>query len=165
MGKRFTEEMARSLIECFSKRQQGGHFACPRCGRMAMNENSVHNALSRRIDVYVCDACGMQEALEDMADSRTPLEAWAIFRAPALWNPEAKRFTKREWAEKERMTPGYIGRWEATRLNIDRVEAGDLPADYIGRRNMLSYEPGKGTVLLTEGYHFIIDDEEGRNLK
>lgn len=75
----FTEIRAKELIERFSKKQQGGHFACPRCGRMAMNAESItRNALSRRADVYVCDDCGMQEAIEDMTDSRTPLAEWDI---------------------------------------------------------------------------------------
>ena len=69
-----------------------------------------------------------------------------------------KHFTKKEWERMERSTPNYIGKWEASSFNLDRVAAGELPADYIGRRNMLSYEPGVGTVLLTEGIHFTIDD-------
>lgn len=73
-----------------------------------------------------------------------------------------KHFTKQEWAEKVRLTPSYVGRWEATPFNLDRVATGELSADYIGRRNMLDYEPNHGTVLLTEGYHFIVDDEEGQ---
>lgn len=73
-----------------------------------------------------------------------------------------KHFTKQEWAEKVRLTPDYVGRWEATPFNLDRVAAGELSADYIGRRNMLDYEPNHGTVLLTEGYHFTVDDEEGQ---
>lgn len=53
---------------------------------MTMDSKSVtHNALSRRATVYICDACGMQEALEDMMDSRTPLTAWAIVAAPGNW--------------------------------------------------------------------------------
>ena len=81
----FEETTAKRLVELFGKKQQGGHFACPRCGKMKMNAESVtHNALSRRATVYVCDACGMQEALEDMMDSRTPLAEWAI-----AWNGEA----------------------------------------------------------------------------
>ena len=80
------ENKAMTLIERFSEKQQGGHFACPRCGEMTMNAESVtRNALSRRATVYVCDACGMQEALEDMADIRTPLTEWAIVQAPELW--------------------------------------------------------------------------------
>lgn len=74
------------LIERFAEKQPGGHFACPRCGRMTMGAESVtRNALSRRIDVYVCDACGMYEALEDMAGSRSPLSLWAIAQSPELW--------------------------------------------------------------------------------
>lgn len=64
------ENEARTLIERFAEKQQGGHFACPRCGKMTMDAESVtRNALSRRATVHVCDACGMQEALEDMMDS------------------------------------------------------------------------------------------------
>lgn len=69
-----------------------------------------------------------------------------------------KHITKKEWAKMERETPNYIGKWEPTPFNLDRVAAGELPADFIGRRNMLSYEPGVGTVLLTEGVHFTIWD-------
>ena len=48
----------------------------------------TRNALSRRATVYICDACGMQEALEDMMDSITPLTAWAIVAAPENWRME-----------------------------------------------------------------------------
>ena len=57
------ENEARTLIERFAEKQQGGHFACPRCGKMTMDAESVtRNALSRRATVHICDACGMQEA-------------------------------------------------------------------------------------------------------
>lgn len=83
------EEKIRAIIEAFATRQQGGYFACPRCGRMTMNAESVtRNALSRRIDVYVCDACGMQEALEDMRTASPPLSSWAITQDPDLWGRE-----------------------------------------------------------------------------
>ena len=42
------------------------------------------------------------------------------------------------------------------------VERGEIPAAYIGRRTVMIHAPIKGTVLLTEGYHFTVDDEEGR---
>lgn len=83
------EEKIRAIIENFAAKQQNGHFACPLCGRMTMNAESVtRNALSRRIDVYVCDACGMGEALEDMMDSISPLSSWAITQDPDLWGCE-----------------------------------------------------------------------------
>ena len=80
------ETLARILVAEFSKKQRGGHFACPRCGKMTMDAESVtHNALSRRATVYVCDTCGTEEALEDMLDERMPLTAWAITTAPENW--------------------------------------------------------------------------------
>lgn len=83
------ESEAKTLIERFAEKQQGGHFACPRCGKMTMDAQSVtRNALSRRVTVYICDACGMTEAMEDMMDSRTPLTAWAIIAAPKNWRME-----------------------------------------------------------------------------
>ena len=83
------ESEAKTLIKRFAKKQQGGHFACPRCGKMTMDAQSVtRNALSRRVTVYICDACGMTEAMEDMMDSRTPLTAWAIIAAPKNWRME-----------------------------------------------------------------------------
>jgi len=68
-----------------------------------------------------------------------------------------KKYTEKEWARMEREHPDYVGRWGDTPFNRNRVEAGELPAEYIGRRNMLDYEPGVGTVLLTEGVHFVIE--------
>lgn len=86
MDKCLNKNEARALIERFAQKQQGGHFACPRCGKMTMDAESVtRNALSRRATVHICDACGMQEALEDMMDSITPLTAWAIVAAPENW--------------------------------------------------------------------------------
>lgn len=73
-------------------------------------------------------------------------------------NRNMRRFTKEEWARREREHPDYTGRWEDNPFNRDRVKAGELPADYIGKRTMLTYEPGVGTVLLIEGYHFIIEE-------
>ena len=80
------ENEVKALIERFATKQQGGHFACPRCGKMSMDTESVtRNALSRRATVYICDACGTQEAIEDMMGSRDPLTAWAIAAAREKW--------------------------------------------------------------------------------
>lgn len=151
------ETLARVLIAEFSKKQQGGHLACPRCGKMTMDaESATHNALSRRATVYICDACGMQEALEDMMDSRTPLTAWAIVSAPENWRMR-RHYSAAAWAREQ-----YTDRWNDCPYFRDMVERGEIPADYIGRRTVMIHAPIKGTVLLTEGYHFTVDDEEGR---
>ena len=66
-----------------------------------------------------------------------------------------RHFTKAEW---DAIPNAYKGRWEPSPLNLDRVEHGELPAEYIGRRNTVVYEDGRGTVLITEGAHFIVDE-------
>ena len=151
------ETLARILIAEFSKKQRGGHFACPRCGKMTMDAESVtHNALSRRATVYVCDTCGTEEALEDMLDERMPLTAWAITTAPENWRMR-RHYSTAAWAREQ-----YTDRWNDCPYFRDMVERGEIPADYIGRRTVMIHAPIKGTVLLTEGYHFTVDDEEGR---
>ena len=61
------ETLARILIAEFANKQSG-HFACPRCGKMTMDAESVtRNALSRRVGCYICDTCGTVEAIEDFA--------------------------------------------------------------------------------------------------
>lgn len=85
------ENEVKALIERFAKKQQDGRFACPRCGKMSMDTEIVtRNALSRRATVYICDACGTQEAIEDMMGSRDPLTAWAIAAAPENWHTKEK---------------------------------------------------------------------------
>lgn len=85
------ENEAKALIDLFAKKQQDGRFACPRCGKMSMDTESVtRNALSRRATIYICDACGTQEAIEDMMGSRSPLTAWAIAAAPGNWHVTEK---------------------------------------------------------------------------
>lgn len=64
-------------------------------------------------------------------------------------------FTEQEWAKQQ-----YTGQWLDNAWNRDAVARGEIPADFIGRRTYLTYEPGKGTVLLTEGYHFTIGNKK-----
>ena len=69
-----------------------------------------------------------------------------------------KNYTKKEW-EKEQ----YKGRWDDSPFLQDRVKCGEVPAEYIGRRNvMVNDHDGKGSTLLTEGVHFLVYDDEGR---
>lgn len=150
------ENEARTLIELFAEKQQGGHFACPRCGKMAMDAESVtRNALSRRATVYICDACGTAEALEDMAGEQRPLTAWAIVSVPENWRMR-RHYSAAAWAREQ-----YTDRWNDCQYFRDMVERGEIPADYISRRTVMIHAPIKGTVLLTEGYHFTVGDEEG----
>ena len=68
---------ARQAIEEYAKMQEA-QYGCPRCGR-GMKSDLYTNALSRQIDIMVCDRCGMEEALM-VATGRPhlPFEQWAI---------------------------------------------------------------------------------------
>lgn len=71
-----------------------------------------------------------------------------------------RHYTAAEWAKEQ-----YKDRWDDCPLFRDMAERGEIPADYIGRRTVMVHDPINGTVLLTEGYHFVVDDEEGRKLQ
>lgn len=63
------------------KKQQRGSFnICPRCGKSSMRDKLTHNALSRRADIYVCENCGMVEALRDAAHKTDDITEWYTFR-------------------------------------------------------------------------------------
>ena len=53
---------------------------CPRCGEKNMDKNPMRNALSRYADVYICDACGVEEAIRDMHGNAIPLTQWAVIK-------------------------------------------------------------------------------------
>lgn len=76
------EEAKKELLELGLKQSQRlcGGTLCPRCGKNYMDKDPVRNALSRQIDVYVCDVCGIDEALMD-ANHKQPLpfNQWSIF--------------------------------------------------------------------------------------
>ena len=78
--KELNEQLAKQMLENFGKIQSQHPYPCPRCGRDTMDDSPARNALSRRANVQICDACGMQEALEDMMDGRTPLTDWAYIK-------------------------------------------------------------------------------------
>ena len=43
-----------------------------------MKQLVEHNALSRYADLFICDNCGMTEALLDMIRNPLPLELWVL---------------------------------------------------------------------------------------
>lgn len=62
-------------------------------------------------------------------------------------------YSKDDWAREQ-----YKGRWEASPFNLGQVEAGEIPAYYIGRRNVM-VGGENGCTLLTEGVHFLVEDD------
>ena len=49
---------------------------------MTVKERLTTNALSRHADVYICDACGNDEAVREMKGDPLPLKDWAIAKIP-----------------------------------------------------------------------------------
>ena len=69
------------LEESIRRRQADGCTICPRCGR-SMKPRLHTNALSRQLaGIYVCDDCGMDEALRALARCPLLLEDWRAARA------------------------------------------------------------------------------------
>lgn len=64
-------------LERFGKNQKSRK--CPRCGDIRMNDDVRQNVLNRRANVYVCDMCGVEEALDAAAGRVKPFKAWAYF--------------------------------------------------------------------------------------
>ena len=56
---------------------------CLRCGA-PLAPHLMVNALSRYVDVQICEACGMDEALRDAAHIPLPLEEWDAIKQGRL---------------------------------------------------------------------------------
>ena len=82
----FCAELAKQHIERFGNRQRAGHYPCPRCGAGTMADDPIRNALSRRAKVYVCDACGTDEAIQAFTGNELPLTEWKVYQFPAKYD-------------------------------------------------------------------------------
>ncbi len=75
-----TDRIRRALGDLKARQDAGEHMSCPRCGRETMKELIHTNALSRHADIYICDACGTEEALLKFMSNPLPLREWACLR-------------------------------------------------------------------------------------
>ena len=66
------------LFQCGKRDADDRMHFCPRCGNMTIKDRLHTNAWSRHADVYICDACGMDEAIRDWQHDPLPLKDWAI---------------------------------------------------------------------------------------
>lgn len=73
---------AKRAVDEFAKKQVDGLHICPRCGRLTVKARLTTNALSRHADVYICDACGNDEAVREMKEDPLLLKDWAIAKIP-----------------------------------------------------------------------------------
>lgn len=75
---------AKEKVDAFAQLQTDGVHFCPRCGRMSVKDRLHTNALSRHANVYVCDTCGMDEAIRDWRGTPLLLKDWAIAKLPLV---------------------------------------------------------------------------------
>ena len=74
-----TDEIRRALRDLRARQEAGEHIPCPRCGKDTMKPDLYTNALSRHADgVYICDDCGLSEAMLDYMNNPLPIEDWAV---------------------------------------------------------------------------------------
>lgn len=76
----YEEFSAMLTILDFAREQTDGTHFCPRCGMFTVKDRLHTNALSRHAQVYICDACGTDEAIRDFTHQVLPLEEWAIVK-------------------------------------------------------------------------------------
>lgn len=69
---------SKKLLDLQERQTSGELIPCPRCGRMGMKNPLERNALSRYAVLYICDECGMTEAMLAMMHSPLPLDQWAL---------------------------------------------------------------------------------------
>ena len=63
--------MKTRIEKWYEAQKEGRILPCPRCGG-EMDSELAHNAFSRREEIYVCDKCGMNEAIEDSCNAVNP---------------------------------------------------------------------------------------------
>lgn len=78
-----SEAEVKVSLEHLAKTRQTGP-RCPRCGAEPTCYNRQQQALSRRANILICNRCGTEEALEDIAwggHGNLHLADWAIVKA------------------------------------------------------------------------------------
>lgn len=70
----------KEVIKEYKKRQLDDiHMLCPRCGEDKMRTPVHYNCLSRQTDIYVCEECGVEEAIYAMKGVELPIEYWDLY--------------------------------------------------------------------------------------
>ena len=79
-----TNKIRKALGDLKTRQDAGEHMPCPRCGQDTMNANIHTNALSRHADIYICNACGTEEALLKFMSNPLPITEWECFQPTQL---------------------------------------------------------------------------------
>lgn len=72
--------ISEAVIKEYKQKQLDGvKMPCPRCGADRMRVPATYNALSRQADIYVCDICGMEEAIYAAKGNQLPMKYWDLY--------------------------------------------------------------------------------------
>jgi len=124
-------ELTRRLLDLKAHQASGEQMPCPRCGGMNMKTPLEHNALSRYTDLYICDDCGMTEALLDMMRNPLPLDQWTALKesrgqldSKALSMKElTDQVLSQQVVELRRLHSAWVHRAEGDRFEAYRDQA------------------------------------------
>ena len=79
-----TPNLPMMLLRLRAQQRDSGEQVCPRCGRAILKPDLYTNALSRYAEgIYICDSCGIAEALLDYLHKPMHLLDWDAFRPKA----------------------------------------------------------------------------------
>jgi predicted RNA-binding Zn-ribbon protein involved in translation (DUF1610 family) len=90
-GATVEETLVRGIITLYAEMQGSDQHTetplpCPRCGYDTMSTRVQQNALSRHENIYICDACGLNEGARVFANKTLPTrEWWIVSQFFSLW--------------------------------------------------------------------------------
>lgn len=74
-----TNATRQRLLYLRAQQEADAPMPCPRCGANTMKQPCTSNALSRYVDLHICDSCGTAEALLAFMNQTLPLHQWYAF--------------------------------------------------------------------------------------
>lgn len=78
------------IIINYAKAQElGCVLRCPCCGKFTMNQHIDNNSISRLADIYICNDCGVDEAVAELEKRKNNTDNWYIFKNPIGLNSPA----------------------------------------------------------------------------
>ncbi len=111
------------LADLKARQESGEYTLCPRCGRDTMKHNLYTNALSRRADIQVCDACGVSEAKLDFMQNPESLYTWAALQ------PKRPEGDFKEMPAEKAMINIVAEQYSALEELFLRTESGEADAE------------------------------------
>jgi len=86
MGKprvlKYSEKAYKTVLRQLDQQREREFFnGCLRCGLETMKPRLATNAMSRLEDVWVCDRCGVNEAMDEFAGTVLEIPDWYVFQS------------------------------------------------------------------------------------